>query len=92
MEAQFRFTNLHLYKPQNIWKHTIWTDETKMKMVGYHAEQQTYLGKVTKKYLVPIVKLDSGEKMIWSCFAAMGMGNIWTTMNSTLYENILEKK
>lgn len=37
--AQFRFVKLHLSKPQDFLSNVLWTDETKVAMLGNNAQE-----------------------------------------------------
>lgn len=39
MVAQFRFVKLHLSKPQDFLSNVLWTDETKVAMLGNNAQE-----------------------------------------------------
>jgi len=96
MAVQFRFVKLHQNKPQDFWNNVLWTDETKVKMFGYNAQQHVLRKPNTAyqhKHLIPTVKHGGGGLMIWACSAATGPGHlavIESTMNSSVYQSILE--
>jgi len=67
-----------------------------VEMFGQNAQQRHILfneklnASYQHKHLIPTVKHCSGGVMIWGCFAAGHLAVIESTMNSSVYQSILE--
>lgn len=74
--AKFRFAKLHLKKPPDFWNNSIWTDETKVKMleqnVQCHVWRQPNTTYQHKHILIPAVGTVMGKGGNLACFAATG--------------------
>ena len=96
MAAQLRFVKLHLNKAQDFWNNVLWTEQSKVEMFGHNAQQHVWRKPNTAyqhKHLIPTVMHGGGGLMIWACFTATGpehLAVIESTMNSSVYQNILE--
>lgn len=83
------------YKQED-WDRIIWSDETKIKLVG--SDGHTYVRrKVGTRYhsenLKPTVKFGGGNVMVWGCFSSKGVGKIAFvdgTMDADQYCRILD--
>uniref|UniRef100_A0A8D3CW52 Uncharacterized protein n=1 Tax=Scophthalmus maximus TaxID=52904 RepID=A0A8D3CW52_SCOMX len=83
IKARLIFARKHLNDPQDFWKNTLWSDETKVELFGR-----------CKKNIIPTVKYGGGSVMVWGCFAASGPGRLAVingTMSSAVYQKILKE-
>ncbi|MBN3324653.1 TXND3 protein, partial [Atractosteus spatula] len=75
----------------------LWTDETKVELFVHNARRYDWQKTKTafdQKNLIPIVKHGGRSIMAWGCFSAVGPGQCViteSTMNSTLYQRVLEE-
>src|SRR4029434_1714040 len=68
--ARLRYAKAHLNKPDSFWNKVIWTDETKIELLGHNKRRYAWRQKNTafqKKHLLPIVKFGGGS----SCCGAV---------------------
>ncbi|XP_075444851.1 uncharacterized protein LOC142488342 isoform X3 [Ascaphus truei] len=95
--ARLKFAKEHIDDPQDFWNNVLWTDESKVELFGLNEKRSAWRKPNTvfeQKNLIPTVKHGDGSVMVWGCFAASGPGRlaiIDTTMNSALYQKILEE-
>ncbi|KAK3571029.1 hypothetical protein QTP86_001280 [Hemibagrus guttatus] len=97
IKARISFARKHLDDPQDFWENTLWTDETKIELLGRSVSHYVWCKSNTafqKKTIIPTVKYGGGSVMVWGCFAASGPGRlavITGTMNSAVYQKILKE-
>ena len=76
-KAWLQFANAHRDKVLNLWKHILWSDETKIELFGHndHCYVWRKKGDACKPgSTIPTVKYGGGSIMLWGCFAAGGTG------------------
>ncbi|KAF7643573.1 hypothetical protein LDENG_00237070, partial [Lucifuga dentata] len=84
-----KFAKEHLDTPQHYWENVLWTDETKVELLGKNTQHYVWCEKGTAYQL----KYGGRNIMIWDCFAASGPGSlaiIEGQMNSQVYHGILQ--
>lgn len=97
IRARLKFAREHLEKDQNFWNNVLWTDESKVELFGHSKSRHVWRKTKTafeNKNLIPTVKHGGGNVMVWGCFSAAGPGQltiIESTMNSVLYQRVLEE-
>ncbi|KAK3556490.1 hypothetical protein QTP70_008318 [Hemibagrus guttatus] len=97
IKARLSFARKHLDDPQDFWKNTLWTDETKIELFGRSVSHYVWHKNNTafqKKNIIPKVKYGGGSVIVWGCFAASGPGRLAVingTMNSAVYQKILKE-
>ncbi|KAF7644157.1 hypothetical protein LDENG_00226770, partial [Lucifuga dentata] len=93
--AHLKFAKEHLDTPQCYWENVLWTDETKVELLGKNTQHYVWRKKGTayQHENIPMEKYGGGSIMIWGCFAASGPGPlaiIKGKMNSQVYQGILQ--
>lgn len=97
MRARLKFAKEHKNKGRDIRNNVLWTDESKIELFGHQNRGHVWRKSNTafqQKNLKPAVKHGCESVMVWGCFAAVGPGQltiIESTMNSTLYQKVLEE-
>ncbi|KAF7655970.1 hypothetical protein LDENG_00047760 [Lucifuga dentata] len=83
--ACLKFAKEHLDPPQHYWENVLWTDETKVELLGKNMQHY--------ENIIPTLKYGGGSIMIWGCFAASGPGLlaiIEGKVNSQVYQGIVQ--
>ncbi len=94
-KARLEFDKTYVTKPQSFWENVLWTDETKVELLGkgHHGTVYRKINEAFKeKNTVPTVKHGGGSNMFWGCFAASGTGFLDCVngiMKSDDYQRIL---
>ncbi len=89
------FAKTYETKPQSFWENVLWTDETKVELLGKGHHGTVYRKRneaFKEKNTVPTVKHGGDSKMFRGCFAASGTGCIDCVngiMKSDDYQRIL---
>ncbi|KAK3562843.1 hypothetical protein QTP86_010750 [Hemibagrus guttatus] len=97
IKARLSFARKHLDDPQDFWENTLWTDETKIELLGRSVSHYVWRKSNTAfqiKIIIPTVKYGGGSVMVCGCFAASGPGRLAVingTMNSAVYQKILKE-
>uniref|UniRef100_A0AAR2KM81 Transposase Tc1-like domain-containing protein n=1 Tax=Pygocentrus nattereri TaxID=42514 RepID=A0AAR2KM81_PYGNA len=77
--AHLKFAKEHLDVPQHYWQNILWTDETKIELIGRNTQRYVWRKKGTAhqhQNLIPTVKYGGGGIIFWGCFASSGPGRI----------------
>ncbi|KAK3549627.1 hypothetical protein QTP86_005365 [Hemibagrus guttatus] len=97
VRARLKFAREHLDDPEEDWENIIWSDETKIELIGKNSTCRVWRRKNAElhpKNTIPTVKHGSGNIMLWGCFSAKGPGRLIRVkerMNGTMYHEILSK-
>uniref|UniRef100_A0A803JUL1 Transposase Tc1-like domain-containing protein n=1 Tax=Xenopus tropicalis TaxID=8364 RepID=A0A803JUL1_XENTR len=97
IKVRLKFARENVDKRQDFWNNVLWTDGSKMELFGHQNRGFVWHKPNTafqEKNLIPTVKHGGGSVMVWGRFAAAGPGNltfIEFTMNSTVYQRVLEE-
>ena len=62
------------------WKKVLWTDESKFEVFGSHRrtfERRRTTEKMLEECLTPSVKQGGGNMMVWGCFGAGKVGDLF---------------
>ena len=84
-------------KHMDYWNHVLWSDEMKINLFGSDGFKHVWRwsGEEYKnKCIMPTVKHDGGNVMVWGCMSAAGVGElhfIEGNMNSDMYSEILQQ-
>ena len=94
-DARLKFARQHKEKENSFWERVLWTDETKIKLLGHNYRNHVWKKDgYSPKNTVPTVKFGSGSIMTWGCFFAKGMGKISIIngkMKAQKYKQILQE-
>ncbi len=96
-KARKQFAEDKQTKDMNYWNHVLWSDETKINLVGSDGVKYVWRqpGEEYKdKRVLPTVKHGGGSVMVWGCMSAAGTGElqfIEGTMNANMYFDILKQ-
>ena len=96
--ARLNFAKEHEKKPDEYWKHILWSDETKIHLFSSDGVQHVWREPgqdYHSECIVLTVKHGGGSVMIWGCMSAKGVGEmtfIDGTMNACGYTKILADK
>ena len=78
------------------WKQVMWSDETKIKRIGWDGRQWVWKRPsepMTGRSIQPTIKFRGGSLMMWGCMTAKGVGyatRVDGGMDAQLYVRILE--
>ena len=90
------FTKRHVGDSPNIWKKELWSDETKMEVVGHQGKCYVWRKTNTSHHpenTIPTVKNGGSSIMLWGCFSSAGTGKLVRVegmMDGEKYREILE--
>ncbi len=96
-KARKQFAEDKQTKDMDYWNHVLWSDETKINLVGSDGVKYVWRqpGEEYKdKRVLPTVKHGGGSVMVWGCMSAAGTGElqfIEGTMNANMYFDILKQ-
>lgn len=95
--AHLNFARDHLDKPEVFWKYILWTNESKIDLVGHNQHCYAWRKSNTvyhQKNLIPTVKHGGGNVKIWGWFSSSEPGRrhiIKGTLRTEVYQEILEQ-
>ncbi len=97
-KPRLEFARAHADKDKDYWDSILWSDETKINVLGtdgfktvWHRKGEEY----KEKCMVPTVKHGGGSVLMWGCMSAAGVGELHFIdgiMNSQMYCSILKEK
>ncbi len=96
-KARKQFAEDRQTKDMDYWNHVLWSDETKMNLIGSDGVKRVWRqpGEENKdKCVLPTVKHGGGSVMVWGCMSAVSTGElqfIEGTMNANMYCDILKQ-
>ncbi|KAG2468840.1 TC1A transposase, partial [Polypterus senegalus] len=97
MTTRMEFAKRHLKDSEMMRNKILWSDETKIELVGLNSKRYVWRQLGTAHHLsnaVPTVKHGGGSIMLWWCFSAAGTGRLVAIegkMNAAKYRDILDK-
>ncbi len=97
VQARLKFAREHLDDPEEDWENVIWSDETKIELLGKNSTCRVWRRKNAElhpKKTIPTVKHGGGNIMLWGCFSAKGPGRLICVkerMNGAMYREILSE-
>uniref|UniRef100_A0AAZ3Q7Q8 Transposase n=1 Tax=Oncorhynchus tshawytscha TaxID=74940 RepID=A0AAZ3Q7Q8_ONCTS len=89
MTAHLEFAKRHLKESQTMRNKILWSDETKIELLGLNAKCHVW----RKPDTIPTVKHGGGSIMLWGCSSAAGTGILVRfegKMNGAKYREILD--
>ncbi|CAJ0967625.1 unnamed protein product [Ranitomeya imitator] len=95
VRARLKFAREHLDDPEEFWENVLWSDETKLELLGRNTTCRVWRKKNTELHpsnTIPTVKHGGGNLMLWGCFSAKGPGRlirVHERMNGAMYREIL---
>uniref|UniRef100_A0AAZ3RDT2 Transposase n=1 Tax=Oncorhynchus tshawytscha TaxID=74940 RepID=A0AAZ3RDT2_ONCTS len=95
IHARLKFANEHLNDSEDNWVKVLWSDETKMELVGINSTRRVWRRRnaaYDPKNTIPTVKHGGGNIMLWGCFSTKGTGQLHRikgTMDGVMYRQIL---
>ncbi len=97
-KARLEFARAHADKDEDYWDSILWSDETKINVLGTDGFKTLWRLKgeeYKEKCMVPSVKHGGGSVLMWGCMSAAGVGELHFIdgiMNSQMYCSILKEK
>ncbi|KAK3545509.1 hypothetical protein QTP70_007767 [Hemibagrus guttatus] len=97
MTAHLEFAKRHLKDSQAMRNKILWSDETNIELFGLNGKRHVWRKPGTAHQLaniIPTVKHDGGNIMLWGCFSVAGTGRlvrIEGKMNAAMYRDILDE-
>uniref|UniRef100_A0A8C4TFN6 Transposase Tc1-like domain-containing protein n=1 Tax=Erpetoichthys calabaricus TaxID=27687 RepID=A0A8C4TFN6_ERPCA len=97
MAARLEFAKRHLKDSQTMRKKILWSDETKIELLGVNARRHVWRKPGTAHHqanTIPTVKHGGGSIMLWGCCSAAGTGRlvrIKGKMTAAMYRDILDE-
>ena len=93
---RLRWAKEHRHWTEEDWKKVLWTDESKFEVFGSH--RRTFVRcrtseKILEECLTPSVKHGGGDVMVWGCFGAGKVGDLYKVkgiLNKESYHSILQ--
>ncbi|KAL7849234.1 hypothetical protein SRHO_G00208570 [Serrasalmus rhombeus] len=94
---RLRWAKEHRHWTEEDWKKVLWTDESKFEVFG--SQRRTFVRrrtneKMLKECLTPSVKHGGGNVMVWGCFGAGKVGDLYRVkgiLNKEGYHSILQR-
>ena len=73
-KARLRFTTAHGDKDRTFWRYVLWSDESKIELLGHNDNRYVWRkkGEACKLKNIPTVKHGGGSIMLWGCFVVGG--------------------
>ena len=78
--ASIEFAKKHVNWTVNDWKNVLFSDETKVNLIGSDGQQFVHRPRnkrLDPKYVSSTVKHEGGNIVLWGCFSFYGMGPIY---------------
>ena len=77
VQAHLKFAKEHLDDPEKAWEKVMWSDETKIELLGINSTRCVWR-KRNAEYnaMNTTVKHGGGNLMLWGCFSAKGTGQL----------------
>uniref|UniRef100_A0A3B3QQY6 Transposase Tc1-like domain-containing protein n=1 Tax=Paramormyrops kingsleyae TaxID=1676925 RepID=A0A3B3QQY6_9TELE len=97
IEARLEFAERHLKDSQTMRNKILWSDETKIELLGVNARCHVWRKPGSAHHqanTIPTVKHGAGSIMLWGCFSAAGTGRrvrIEGKMTAAMYRDILDE-
>ena len=94
---RLRWAKEHRHWTEEDWKKVLWTDESKFEVFG--SQRRTFVRrrtneKMLEECLTPSVKHGGGNVMVWGCFGAGKVGDLYRVkgiLNKEGYHSILQR-
>ena len=96
-EKRLRWAKEHRHWTEEDWKRVLWTDESKLEVFGSHWRtfvRRRTSEKMLEECLTPSVKHVGGNVMVWACFGAGKVGDLYKVegiLNKEGYHSIFPK-
>ena len=79
VQALLNFAKEHLDDPEEAWEKVMWSDETKIELIGINSTRRVWRkrnAEYNPKNTIPTVKHGGGNLMLWGCLSAKGTGRL----------------